>query len=89
MPEILIVCRTRTPSNHPHLLFLAVTVPNSFPFFPKASPISFLSSVGKGPLPTLVVYAFVIPRIYPMFSGPVPDPVAAVAGKVLDDVTKG
>ena len=55
MPEILIVCLTKTPSNQPHLLFLAVTVPNSFPLLPKVSPISSVNSVGKGPLPTLVV----------------------------------
>ena len=55
IPDIFIVCLTKTPSNQPHLLFLAVTVPNSFPLLPKLSPISFSSSVGKGPLPTLVV----------------------------------
>ena len=55
IPETLIVCLTRTPSNHPHLLFLLVTVPNSFPRVPKSSPTSSVSSVGKGPSPTLVV----------------------------------
>ena len=35
IPEILIVCLTKTPSNHPHLLFLLVTVPNSCPFSPR------------------------------------------------------
>ena len=55
MPEILIVCLTRTPSNQPHLLFLLVTVPNSFPRVPNNPPISLVSSVGKGPSPTLVV----------------------------------
>ena len=62
MPEILIVCLTRTPSNQPHLLFLLVTVPNSLPRVPNNSPISSVSSVGKGPSPTLVVYALVIPK---------------------------
>ena len=62
MPEIFIVCLTRTPSNQPHLLFLLVTVPNSCPFSPKWLPISSDNSVGKGPSPTLVVYAFVIPK---------------------------
>ena len=55
IPEILIVCLTSTPSNHPHRLFLAVTVPNSFPLLPNNSPVLFFNSVGKGPLPTLVV----------------------------------
>ena len=50
-----IVCLTRTPSNQAHLLFLAVTVPNSFPLLPRFSPILFFNSVGKGPLPTRVV----------------------------------
>ena len=54
-PEILIVCLTKTPSNHPHLLFLLVTVPNSFPIDPNFSPISSVNSVGNGPSPTLVV----------------------------------
>ena len=62
MPEIFIVCLTRTPSNQPHLLFLLVTVPNSCPFSPKWLPISSVNSVGKGPSPTLVVYALVIPK---------------------------
>ena len=52
IPEVLIVCLTSTPSNQPHLLFLEVTVPNSFPLRPKLSPISSLNSVGKGPFPT-------------------------------------
>ena len=53
---------TKTPSNHPHLLFLLVTVPNSFPLFPSVSPTWSFNSVGNGPSPTLVVYAFVIPK---------------------------
>ena len=62
IPEILIVCLTKTPSNQPHLLLRLVTVPNSFPLVPNNSPISFFNSVGKGPSPTLVVYALVIPK---------------------------
>ena len=62
IPEIFRVCLTRTPSNQPHLLFRLVTVPNSFPLVPSKSPTSSVSSVGKGPSPTLVVYAFVIPK---------------------------
>ena len=62
IPEIFIVCLTKTPSNHPHLLLRLVTVPNSFPRVPSNSPISFNNSVGNGPSPTLVVYALVIPN---------------------------
>ena len=62
MPEIFIVCLTNTPSNQPHLLFLLVTVPNSFPLDPNNSPMLLFCSVGNGPSPTLVVYAFVMPN---------------------------
>ena len=55
IPEILIVCLTKTPSNQPHLLFLLVTVPNSFPLLPNSSPILSFNSVGNGPSPTRVV----------------------------------
>ena len=55
IPEILIVCLTKTPSSQPHLLFLLVTVPNSLPLVPKCFPILSFNSVGKGPSPTLVV----------------------------------
>ena len=48
-------CLTRTESNHPHRLCLPVTVPNSCPFLPNNIPSLPLSSVGKGPDPTLVV----------------------------------
>ena len=62
IPEIFIDCLTITPSNHPHLLLRLVTVPNSFPLVPSSSPILSVNSVGKGPSPTLVVYALVIPN---------------------------
>ena len=83
------VCLTKTPSNQPHLLFLLVTVPNSCPFSPKWLPTSSVSSVGKGPSPTLVVYAFVIPKTKFIELGPHPDPVAAEAATVFDEVTYG
>ena len=89
IPETLIVCLTKTPSNHPHLLFRLVTVPNSLPLVPKISPISSFSSVGNGPSPTRVVYAFVIPKTKFIELGPHPDPVAAEAATVFDDVTYG
>ena len=62
IPEILIVCFTKGPSHHPHLLLRLVTVPNSLPFKPICSPTLSFNSVGNGPSPTLVVYAFVIPN---------------------------
>ena len=53
-PETFTDCLSKTKSNQPHLLFLPVTVPNSFPRKPNFSPISLLCSVGNGPSPTLV-----------------------------------
>ena len=43
-PLRIAVCLTITESNHPHLLFLFVTVPNSFPLSVKVSPIESFSS---------------------------------------------
>ena len=55
MPDKTHDCFTSVASNHPHLLFLLVTVPNSLPLLPILFPISFFNSVGNGPSPTLVV----------------------------------
>src|ERR671917_1436250 len=52
---------TATRSNHPHLLGLPVVLPYSLPVRRMISPVSSRSSVGKGPSPTLVVYALVTP----------------------------
>ena len=76
-------------SIQPHLLALPVVAPNSLPTLPKCSPISSLSSVGKGPLPTLVQYALKIPKTSLILLGAMPSPVQAPAVIVLDEVTKG
>ena len=89
MPEILIACLTITASNQPHLLLRPVTVPNSCPNSPSLFPISFFCSVGNGPDPTLVVYAFVIPNTLLIFNNPKPDPLAALPETVEEDVTNG
>ena len=78
-----------TKSNQPHLLFLPVTVPNSFPKVPSFWPISLLCSVGKGPSPTLVRYDFVIPNSKQFLIDPIPVPIEACAETVFDEVTKG
>ena len=65
MPDKSADCFNNTKSNHPHLLFLPVTVPNSLPIIPNFSPISLSCSVGNGPSPTLVKYALVISKILP------------------------
>ena len=51
------------------------------------SPISSLSSVGNGPLPTLVVYALKIPKTLFILFGAIPRPVQAPAAVVFEDVT--
>ena len=53
------------------------------------SPSSSNNSVGKGPLPTRVVYAFTIPITRPIFVGPIPLPVQAPPAVGLLDVTNG
>ena len=78
-----------TRSSHPHRLALPVVAPNSFPFFARLVPFSSKSSVIKGPSPTLVVYAFVIPIILSINFGPIPKPVDTPPAVVFDDVTYG
>ena len=46
-------------------------------------------SVGNGPSPTLVTYAFVTPITVPIFVGPTPVPVTAPPAVADEDVTKG
>ena len=76
-------------SIHPHLLALPVVEPNSFPTFPRCSPMLSFNSVGNGPLPTLVQYALNIPITSPILLGATPSPVHAPAVIVFEDVTKG
>ena len=89
IPDITHDCLTNTASNQPHLLCLLVTVPNSFPFFPIFFPVSFFNSVGKGPSPTLVVYALTIPRTWSSVSGLHPDPENKDPATVFEEVTNG
>ena len=66
-----------------------VVVPNSPPILLNFSPSSSKSSVGNGPDPTRVVYAFTMPITLFIFVGPIPEPVAAPPAVGLDEVTKG
>ena len=86
-PFTVIECFSITKSNHPHLLGLPVVAPNSLPILAILSPISSLSSVGNGPLPTLVVYALKIPKTLFILFGAIPRPVQAPAAVVFEDVT--
>ena len=47
------------------------------------------SSVGSGPLPTRVVYAFTTPSTASIAFGAMPTPIAAPPDVVLLDVTNG
>jgi len=51
--------------------------------------VSSSNSVGKGPPPTLVVYAFVIPIVVCIAEGGTPKPVQTPPIEVLDEVTNG
>ena len=55
--------RKATISSQPQRRGRPVTEPNSLPRVAKCLPTSSFNSVGKGPDPTRVVYALVIPRI--------------------------
>jgi hypothetical protein len=88
-PLILFENLTTFRSNHPHLLGLPVVAPNSKPTFYKRVPISSKHSVGNGPPPTLVVYAFIIPMAVSIFEGGTPKPVQTPPAVVVEDVIYG
>src|SRR5690606_9199783 len=88
-PLIIIEYFNDGRSNQPQRRGLPVVDPNSLPSFLIRSPSSSISSVGKGPLPTRVLYALKIPYTSPMRLGATPSPVQAPAVTVLELVTKG
>jgi hypothetical protein len=66
-----------------------VTEPNSLPRARSSLPVSSCSSVGNGPPPTRVQYAFEMPTAPSIFVGGTPVPVHAPPAVVLDEVTNG
>ena len=78
-----------TASNQPVRRDRPVVTPNSWPMLRSRSPSSSSSSVGNGPLPTRVVYAFTMPMTRSMRVGPMPAPVAAPPATGFDEVTNG
>src|SRR3712207_5016447 len=88
-PLIIIEYFSDGRSIQPQRLGRPVVDPNSFPSFLINSPWSSNNSVGKGPLPTRVLYALKIPYTSPMCLGAIPRPVQAPAVTVLELVTKG
>ena len=87
MPEVFTVWRTSTASNQPQRRGRPVTVPNSWPRSPSNWPTESVSSLGKGPPPTRVVYALAMPSTYCAALGPRPEPVGALPATVFDEVT--
>src|SRR5262245_11078615 len=81
--------RTTTASNHPHRRSRPVVVPYSTPILRRCAPLSSNSSVGNGPEPTRVVYAFVTPMTREIAVGGMPVPTHAPPAVGLDDVTNG
>src|SRR5258705_10918780 len=77
---------TRAPSQ-PHRRGRPVVAPNPAPTFRSRSPVASVSSVGKGPLPTRVVYALVMPITEWIDVGPSPAPTAAFPATVFEEVT--
>src|SRR6185312_7761581 len=81
--------RTTTASNQPQRRGRPVVAPNSLPNLRTTAPNGSSSSVGSGPLPTRVVYAFTTPKTASIDVGASPAPVAAPPDVVLLDVTNG
>ena len=75
--------------DQPHRRLLPVVTPNSAPTSWRWFPILSRSSVGNGPPPTLVVYAFITPMVLSIRFGGIPNPVQTPPIEVLDDVTNG
>src|SRR6266436_9198258 len=88
-PDSAIAWRTTTASNQPQRRGRPVVAPNSSPSSRIRSASAGVASVGSGPLPTRVVYAFTTPSTASIAVGPIPTPTAAPPAVVLDDVTYG
>src|SRR5206468_557210 len=86
---IIVAYRAAGPSNHPQRRGRPVVEPYSFPRVRSSSPAASRDSVGKGPLPTRVVYAFEIPITWCTCFGETPRPVAAPPAAALEEVTYG
>src|SRR5690348_13630889 len=78
-----------TASNQPVRRARPVVVPYSPPASRRYSPCSSVSSVGNGPAPTLVVYAFRMPTTLVILVGPTPEPTQAPPAVGEDEVTNG
>ncbi len=88
-PLTRVAYRATTASNQPHRRSRPVVVPYSAPTLRRVAPSLSNSSVGNGPSPTRVVYAFAMPMTRSMRVGGTPDPTQAPPAVGLDEVTNG
>src|SRR6266446_4599506 len=86
---IMLAYRAAGPSNQPHRRGRPVVEPYSFPRVRSVSPGLSSDSVGKGPAPTRVAYAFETPTTLCTCLGETPSPVATPPEAALDEVTNG
>src|SRR5688572_10065484 len=89
IPDSRDVYRTDTASNHPHRRGLPVVVPYSRPSSRIRCPVASSSSVGNGPPPTRVLYAFATPITLLIHFGGTPDPPQTPTPEALLLVTYG
>src|SRR5215467_4288826 len=89
VPLIMPEYRRRGRSIHPVRRGRPVTAPYSLPRLRRFSPSSPFSSVGNGPSPTRVQYAFVIPMTELIEVGGTPVPMTAPPEVALEEVTNG
>src|SRR5580704_12941108 len=88
-PLIRAAYRATTASNQPQRLGRPVTAPYSCPSSRICVASGTSNSVGSGPFPTRVVYAFTTPNTASIAVGPIPTPTAAPPDVVLLEVTNG
>src|SRR5580692_12612154 len=88
-PFTIAVYFSRGTSNHPQRRGRPVTAPNSLPSRRSRSPVASLLSVGNGPEPTRVLYAFETPMMPEIRVGGTPVPMDAPPAEALEDVTNG
>ncbi len=88
-PFTVAASRSITRSSQPQRRGRPVVAPNSEPSSRSRSPAAPVSSVGNGPPPTRVVYAFEMPSTWSIAVGPTPEPVHAAPATQFDDVTYG
>src|SRR5262245_27377497 len=81
--------RAAGPSNQPQRLGRPVVEPYSLPRSRSCSPTASRHSVGKGPAPTRVVYAFEMPITVWTCFGEMPRPVETPPAAALEEVTNG